>query len=143
MATVQNPSKTLHRYAENYSLDLTLRNGEATESIQQGQLVYLSGDNSVSRVTTGAQYPIGIMKTGAIATEIGAVRTNLLCDVQAVAMATMAAGAFVRPNGNLNADGLPEVVATTAGDNTQMIVIAGGAIGTVIRVGVLRTPRTV
>lgn len=139
--SIQEPSITLSPFGENESVDLTLLNGEPTDALNQGQLVYLSGNNAVRKITLGTQYPLGVVKTGGLAGKKLAVQTSLCRDLHCIAKGgTIAAGAFVKPNGNLSVNGLPEVVAVAAGDYTQMVVLSGGAVDTQIRIGVLRVP---
>jgi hypothetical protein len=142
MATtsIQNASKTKSKYYEPHSLDLSLRNGSG-ERLIDGQEVFISGANAVTKRTTGAQYPIGIVKVGGDNGEYVTVATSLTRDIKGIATGgTLAVGAFVRQNGTLNADGLPQYVAVTTGQYAMGIVLQGGTAGTEIRVGVLRVP---
>lgn len=139
--SIQNASKTISRYYETYLLYLTLTNGQVDKLIN-GQEVYISGNNSVTKRTTGTQFPIGVVSVGSVdhrttVTVSTCLQRDLYCTAKG---GTLAAGTFVKPNGNIAADGTPEYVATIAGDYASGIVLAGGAVDTEIRVGILRSP---
>jgi hypothetical protein len=128
---------TLVQNVEHDGLVLTFSAGAA---LKAGQEVRISGNNTVN-TRTGTQYPIGVVIADAANSENVAVRVNLAQDLAAIAKGgTINAGAFVKPNGSFNGDGTPQYVAATTGDYALGIVISGGAVDTVIRVGILKAP---
>jgi hypothetical protein len=142
MATtsIQNAPKTKKKYYEPHSLDLTLRNGSGGDLID-GQEVFLSAANTVNKRTGGAQYPVGTVKIGGENGKLVTVATSFVCDMKGIATGgNIATGAFVRQNGTLNAEALPQYVVAAAGEFATGVVIAGANSGLEIRVGVLRVP---
>ena len=137
--SIQSASITVSRYSENHSLNLTLKAG--ANDIVAGQLVKISADNTVDYVTAGTDVPIGVAKTSRATTKKLAVQTFFCRDLKAIAKGgALAAGAFVKPNGNVDANGRPEVVAVALSDYSAMIVLEGGALDDEIRLGVFRAP---
>ena len=138
--SIQPGSKTLRRFFELQSLDLTLLNGDAA-TLTEGQEVKISGNNTVAK-RAAADYPVGIVKIPGKSGERITVVTTLSADLAGVASAgaALAAGQFVAPTGNKNAAGQPEYAVATAGQYVLAVVLAGGAAGSEVRLGVLRTP---
>lgn len=138
--SIHDASKTLSKHAESAMVFLTLTNG-AGGNIKDGQEVYISANNTVSIRTLGTQFPIGICTVGKVPhRETVAVASAFQRDILGIATGgAIAAGAFVRTNGTLNADGVPQYVACVADDYAMGVVLSGGASGAEIRVGVLRS----
>jgi len=146
MATesIMPASVTISKHAEPTGVILTLTNAFAG-TLFQGQEVIMSANLSVTKRTTGTQLPIGVVTVGKGTGERVSVFTAFQRTVKGIAKGgTIAAGATVKPNGNWNtaivAEGLPEYTATAAGDYVSGVVISGGAVDTVIEIGILRTP---
>ncbi len=139
--SIQNPSKTLHRNYESYGVFLNCINGEDTDALQQGQAVYISGNKSVKAKKLGSQKSIGVVQVGAIAGDKCSVRGNVLCSSLAKATGgALAAGALCRYNGDLDADGIPKVVAVLEDEWADGIVWSGGAEDAEITIFFLRAP---
>ncbi len=139
--SIQNPSKTLHKYYESYGVNLNATNGEATDTLTQGQAVYISGNGAVKAKKLGTQFPIGIVNVGALAGNQLSFKANVLCSSLAIATgANMAAGALVRYNGVKDENGIPQVVGADAGEYADAIVWVGGAAAAEITILVLRAP---
>ncbi len=140
MATesIKSPSKTLTKHYESYGVNMTLI---ASGAIAQNQEVYISANNTVAKRTTGVQIPIGIATVGGADGDKIAVQSNVLRDSLGIATGgTLAAGALVKQNGTVNADGIPQYVAGAVGDYLSAIVLQGGAANAEIRVLHLRGP---
>lgn len=139
-ASIGAPAIVLSPFSEKNALPLTLVNNSAG-ALGVGQEVIINADNSVTKRTTGAQFPIGTVKVGGAVGDFVTVETVFNRDLHAEANGgTLATGSFVRHNGALNADNVPQVVAAVATEYAMGIVLAGGAAGTIIRVGILRSP---
>lgn len=136
--SIQNAPVTLQKFVESHGLFLTLL---AAAALKPGQLVNISGDNTVAAVDAGTDFPVGIISVGATAAgEKVTVLTNLNSDLKAIAGAALAAGALVKPTGAVDANGRPTYVAAAVGDFVGAVVIKGGALNAEIRVGILRAP---
>lgn len=139
--SIKNPSKTLTKHYESYGVFPSMIAGNA---IGVNQEVYISGNNTVSKRTTGTQFPIGVCTKGGTTGELITVQANIMRDSLGIAKGgTINAGAFVKPNGNVNADGIPEFVAAATGDFANAIVLAGGNVDTEIKVLILRSAHIV
>jgi hypothetical protein len=136
--SIINPSKTLTKHYESYGVFMTLTAGGGT--LQENQQVYISGNNTVAKRTLGTQFPIGVITKGGLVGDKVTVQSNILRDSLAKAIGgALAAGAFVKPNGNVDATtGVPEYVAAAAGDYANAIVIGGAAQNAEIRILILR-----
>lgn len=136
--SIKAPSKTLCKHYESYGVFMTLIAGN---TIQQGQEVYISGNNTVSKRTGGTQFPIGVVTEGGLVNEKVTIHMNIMRDSLGKAIGgALAAGALVKPNGNVDADtGIPEFVAVAAGDYCNAIVLSGAAQNAEIRVAILRS----
>lgn len=133
-------SKTLSRHQENFSMFLTLTNDNSAD-LRQGEEVILNGNLTVAKRSVGTTFPIGVVTVGGADGELVTVATVIQRTLRAIAKGgTLAAGAFVKPNGTWNAAGCPEYVAVAAGDYASAIVLSGGNVDTEIVVGFLRTP---
>lgn len=138
--SIQSPQKTLSPYSEKWALPLTLLNGSAGDLLA-GQEVYVSADNAVSPRTLGTQFPIGTVKVPAKVGQNVTVETVFNRDMQGYAKGgTLATGDLVRHDGTTAADGLPNFVASASGNYVMAVVLDGGTVGTVIRLGILRNP---
>lgn len=116
---------------------------QTAQVLEVGQEVYLSGNNTVSKRTTGTQFPIGTVSTPSRTGDTNVVvKTVLERVIQGIAIGgTLSAGAFVKPNGNVStADQLPEYVAAASGDFAGAILMKGGAANAIIEVGILESP---
>lgn len=141
--TSMTASITVITHQNHSALALTLTNG-AGETLYQGQSVNIKSatNYTVEKRDAGGDFPAGtVLKGGADGDKI-----TVLVPFKAVMKVhakggTINAGVFVKPNGTRNADGLMEVVGTTtSGDYVDMVVIKGGAVDTVLEVGVLEAP---
>lgn len=138
--TFETPAKkVVRKYFERESLDLTFK---ATVDLKEGQEVVISGDNEVTKRTTGTKLPIGIVKVGALAGDPVTVQTFFVSTVQAIAYgAGLNHGATVKPNGDMDADGIrPRYVIVADGDYCSAITITGAISGGEVRLGILRSP---
>lgn len=138
--SIHNASKTICKYHETGSVDLTLL---ADSDLKYGQEVYLSGNNKVEKRTTSAQFPIGVVVTPGLDTKNVTVATIFQRTIQALNTegGNLVAGDFVYHDGSVDANGLPGYAkADTDGDIVSGIVISGGADDTEVRVGLLRVP---
>lgn len=135
-------SKTLFKHEEQGLVFLTLLNTSGAE-LKVGQEVNIeSGLNlSVEKRDAGTDFPLGVVTVGGVDGDQVTIATCLQRTCLAVAKGgTLNAGANVKPNGTYNAAGMPEYVATSAGDYVSAIVLSGGAVDTEIIVGILRSP---
>lgn len=139
--SIQNPSKTLSKHYESYGVFPSIIAGA---TIGVNQEVYISANNTVTKRSVGTQFPIGICTKGGVVGELVTIQANILRDTLGIAKGgTINAGVFVKPNGNVNANGIPEFVAAVAGDYANAIVLAGGAVDTEIKVWILRSAHIV
>lgn len=131
---------TLSKHAETEAVRLTLTNGSGA-AIKEGREAVISGDLTITHRTLGTQFPIGIVTVGGPTSDKITVHTCFQRTLKAHAKGgTINAGTFVKPNGTYNADGTPEYVAAVAGDYVSAIVLKGGAVDTILELGILRTP---
>lgn len=140
MATesIKSANKTIRRYFNEESLALTCI---AAGDLYEGQEVKITADQTVNKRTVGTEFPIGYVKVGATSGNEVTVVVNASSDLTAKAIGgTLSAGAFVKPNGNISTDGVPEYVATASGDYANAIVLTGGAANAEIRLLLLNTP---
>lgn len=135
--TIQTPNPTIFPQMEEESLKLSLIAGV---DLAKGVEVRLSADNTVN-TRTGTQFPIGVVDLAGLNGANVTVQTVFSRTMKAIAKGgTIASGAFVKPNGTLNADGRPQYVACASQDFALAIVLDGGAVDTEIVLGILRTP---
>lgn len=150
--TSMTKSLTLSKHAEREAVFLTLLNATGA-ALVAGQEVYISANLTVVKRSTGAQFPIGVVTVGGADAENVTVHTVFQRTLKAHAKGgTINFGTFVKPNGTVNADGCPEYVAaavpslsggtntSVVGDYCSAIVLSGGAVDTIIELGVFRTP---
>lgn len=115
-------------------------NFDASVALKEGEEVRLTADKTVGK-RTGSQFPVGVVVVGANVNEKATISTCFSNTMQATAKgATLNVGDFVKPNGTIGTNGLPEYVAVTTGDFTQAIVLKGGVIDARIEIGILRSP---
>jgi hypothetical protein len=113
---------------------------DASVALKEGEEVRLTADKTVGK-RTGTQFPVGVVVVGANVNEKVTVSTPFSNTMQATAKgATLNAGDFVKPNGIIGTNGLPEYVAVVTGDFTQAIVLKGGAVDSRLELGILRSP---
>ena len=139
--TIQTKQKTLSPFIQPglLALNFVVKAGE--NDLKEGQEVFVSGDNEVSERDGGTEYPIGVLKQDAIAGEDVSVEVALSRDMKAIGSGVLAAGAFVKPTGVVNADGLPQYVAVAAAlDFVSAIVLVGAGDAEEIRIGILKAP---
>lgn len=134
-------SLTLSRHKD-FSLvfmSFTISNGGA--AMVAGQECIINGNMTIGKRTLGTQFPIGVVDVGGADGTLVAVATCFQRSLVAHCKgAAIAANAFVKPNGTVNADGSPEYVATVAGDYVSAICISGGILDAQITLGVLSSP---
>lgn len=141
MSKIQNASKTVIRYDRSYGLNLSFINDNGA-ALEKGMEVKVDGNNLVAERAAG-DFPIGYVTVGGADGERVTVRVIGEAVMKAHAKGgTIAAGAFVKPNGTINASGLPEYVAATTG-YALAIVITGGAVDTDLDILILEHPVTV
>lgn len=114
-------------------------------TLVEGQAVYINGNGTVAKQTAGNQFPIGFVYTptnnkGYVGVGMTAFGSTLKGSAKG---GTLTFGSFVRQDGTLDANGLPNFVAAASGEFASAIVIEGAAAGSAIYVGVLSMPRTV
>lgn len=138
--SIGSPGITLSPFFEKNALPLSLVNNSAGDLLP-GLEVYVNADNAVEKVSTGAQFPIGTVKIGGKPGEMVTIETVFNRDLHAAAKGgTLATGTLVRTDGTVNADNYPSVVVAASGEFCMGVVLAGGAVTTIIRVGILRSP---
>ena len=141
--TSMTAAVTVITHQNHSALTLTFTNGSAGE-LKQGQSVNIKGSSNYTvelRDSGTADFPAGIVIRGGIVGEKVSVLTPYIAVKKVHAKGgTINAGAFVKTNGVFNADGLEEVVAAASGDYVTEVVIKGGAVDTVLEVGVLNSP---
>ncbi len=131
-------SKTLFKHENHTGVILSLT--ASGSALVPGQEVYISADLSVSK-RTGAQFPAGVVTVGGADGKYVSVYTPFSRTIQAHSKGgTINFGTFVKPNGTVNADGMPEYVAAVAGDYASALVIDGGNVDTEIMIGILTAP---
>lgn len=137
--TIHSALKVIRKYFERESLDMPFQAGT---DLKEGQEVYISGNNIVSKRTSGTKLPIGIVKVGALTGELATIQTFFQSTVQGIAFgAELNHGATVKQNGDLDADTRrPRYIIVADGDYCAGVVISGAVSGGEIRVGVLRSP---
>jgi hypothetical protein len=138
--SVMNASLTLSRHKATYGVFITFTNSSGA-TLNAGQEVILENDLTVDKRSVGTTFPIGVVDVGGVDGDKVTVHTCFARTLKAVAKGgTINVGTFVKPNGTWNALGLPEYVAVANGDYASAIVIDGGAVDTVIELGVFQTP---
>lgn len=136
--TIKNAFKTIVKFFERESLDLTFK---TTVDVTEGQEVVMSNTNEVTKRTTGTKLPIGTVKVPGLAGENITVQTVFAKTVQAIAYgAGLNHGATVKPNGTVDSDGRPQYIIVADGDYCMGVVLSGADSGGEIRVGILRSP---
>lgn len=140
-STIQPANPSIRKQLIKELIAQTLLNGESVNTLTEGQEVYISGNSTVKARSSGSQYPIGVVKVGAVAGEKLSVVINAQCDVAGIAIGgTLNAGQFVKPNGVKDANDLPQYVAAHDGEYAMGIVLEGGAVNSQIKVLVLFAP---
>jgi hypothetical protein len=142
--TSMTASTTVITHQNHAALELTLINGSGA-TLYQGQEVNIkaSTNYTVELRDAGTDFPVGVVISNAVVDgDRVAVKVPFVQVLKVHAKGgTINAGAFVKPNGTRNADGLMEVVGTTTtGDYVDMVVIKGGAVDTILEVGQLAAP---
>ncbi len=115
---------------------------QTSQVLEVGQEVYISANRTVSKRTAGTQVPIGTVSTPSRTGDTNTVvKTFFSRVIQGIAKGgTIAAGTFLKPNGNVSAaDQLPEYVAAAANDYASAVVINGGAVDSIIEIGVFES----
>jgi len=138
--SISSKNPTLRKNFCKDELSLSLTSG-FDGTLSEGQEVYISANNTVTKRTLGSQFPIGYVKVGGELSDLISVIVNASSDLQAKAIGgTLSAGSFVKPNGNKDADGIPEYVAAVEGDYAMGIVLSGGSANAAIVVLLLEAP---
>lgn len=150
--SIMSKSLTLSKQKELWPCTISLTN-DNDAALSKGHAVKVKGDLTVDKCTTGAHFPIGIAEEGSIDGELTTVHTIFTRTLEVKAIgADMPAGTFVKPNGNIEAGGRPEVAIAVApvlsngtttsvlGDWTYGIVILGALQNAFPQIGVFRTP---
>jgi hypothetical protein len=138
--SVMNASITLSRHKATYGVFLTLVNSSGA-TLNAGQEVKLENDLTVDKRSVGTEFSIGVVDVGGADGEKVSVHTPFNRTLKAIAKGgTLNVNTFVKPNGTWNAAGLPEYVVAVNGDYVSAIVIDGGAVDTVIELGILMCP---
>lgn len=150
--TSMTASKTLHRHEEQGLLFLTLTNSDGA-TLKVGQEVVLENNLTVQKRSAGSEFPIGVVTVGGIDGDLVTVATCFQRTTLAIAKGgTINVNTFVKPNGTVQASGIPEYVAAVApiysngtttsvlGDYASGIVLRGGNVDTEIVVGLFRQP---
>lgn len=138
--SIQSASKTVSRHKETYGVFLTLTNGSGGV-LNAGQEVFISGNLTVNKRSTGAQQSIGVVDVGAADAQRVTVHTAFQRTLKAIAKGGgLNAGDRVKPNGVWNAAGLPEYVVCVATDMISGVVLKGGVLDAEIEIGIFRTP---
>jgi hypothetical protein len=142
--TIQDEGRTKTRFPRK-GLPITFQDGTAGNGrIAEGQEVYLSANNTVKTRTLGSQYPIGtitVAKNLRLPTQTTCtVATFFDRDLYVTSAAALTVGTFVVPTGTQDADGGPLYAAAASGDWVCAVVIAGGAAGSEVRLGILNQP---
>lgn len=136
--TIQSAFKTIVKFFERESLDLTFK---GTVDLTDGQEVVMNGANEVTIRTTGTKLPIGTVKGKGFAGYPVTVQTFFQKTVQGIAFgAGLNHGATVKPNGTVDSLGRPQYVIVVDGDYCAGIVISGAVSGGEVRIGILRSP---
>lgn len=113
---------------------------DASVALKEGEEVRISANKTIAK-RTGTQFPIGVVVVGANQNEKASVSTCFSNVIQGTAKGgTLNAGDFVKPNGNIGTNGLPEYVVAVANDFTQAVVLKGGALDSQLELGILRSP---
>lgn len=150
--SIMSKSLTLSKHKELYPVTISLTN-DNDAALNKGHAAKIKGNLTVDKCTTGAHFPIGIVEETSADGELTTVHTIFSRSLKAKAIATdIPAGSFVKPNGNIDAEGKPEVVLAVApvlsngtttsvlGDWCYGIVISGALQNAEIEVGIFRTP---
>lgn len=139
-STIQSKNPTVRTFFVKELLAYNLFNGESSEALKEGQEVYISGNLTVKKRTSGAQFPIGYVKVGNDAAGKMSVVVNASSDLQVIASGTLTPGRLVKPTGVISSDGVPTYVHAADGDYACGIVIQGGATTTQCVILLLHAP---
>ena len=141
MATesIKAPLQIAYAFADESGLHVPFLNEGAT-TIYPGQEVFISGDQAVTKRTTGATLPIGVCTIKAATnteTQVGLAKTGILQYAKAIGSA-VTAGVPLKPNGNvvLDADGnvtAIEYVLAVSGDVYMTVATADAAQNAVFK----------
>lgn len=125
--TIQTKNKTRRKYITDVGvLVLPMTNAESSATLEEGQEVYIFGNNSVKKRTSGATFCLGEVVVGGEAGAMVSVQVRGKHTLDCVAIGgAFTAGDFVKPNGNINANGLPEYIASNTDDYVSAVVIYG------------------
>lgn len=130
---------------------MDIKNDEITVSFQnnsgevltQGQEVVMEAAGTITKRTTAAQFPLGIVVVGAPDGERATVNVLASYTAEAEAGEDLAAGDFVFQNGTKNTNGLPVYMACGTGEQSVAVVMKGGLTGAAIKVIILKAVVTV
>lgn len=130
---------------------MDIKNDEITVSFQnnsgevltQGQEVVMEAAGTITKRTTAAQFPLGIVVVGAPDGERATVNVLASYTAEAEAGEDLAAGDFVFQNGTKNTNGLPVYMPCGTGEQSVAVVMKGGLTGAAIKVIILKAVVTV
>lgn len=140
---------TIRKVASMFFMDI--KNDEITvsfvnnsgEVLTQGQEVVLEAAGTITKRTTAAQSPLGIVVVGSPDQERSTVNVLASYTAEGEAAADLAPGDYVFQNGNKNADGRPIYDKCAAGDKSVGLVIKGALTGGLFKLIILKSIVTV
>jgi len=138
--SIHAASKTLHKQVGRGFIHQTFT---ATSEIKTGQPVKLSANGSVEPAAAADEH-IGVCTVGGKSGELVTIVVSYLTDsLVKIVGGTASAGDKVTFNGNVDANGVPEVAIAASGVVAKGIVLSGGAADSEIRIGILAIGETV
>lgn len=109
-------------------------------ALVSGQEVTIKTNGEVDKRDAGTELPHGIVIVGGANNARVTVRLFGQAIINAIIkLAGANAGALVKPNGTIDATGVPQYVATTDGDYVSGYVIKGGLVDTAVKVLILNS----
>ena len=138
--TVLSPSITLSKHKEDYTVNLTLTNGEGAE-LFHGQEVHVTGNLEVSKRDVATQKSIGVVSIGGVDGERVTIATSFQRTLKVIAIGgTLTADDQVVPDGSRDSSGRPGYKAAVTTNYVSGIVLSGNTVGLEALIGVVRTP---
>lgn len=140
--SIQDKAPQVFMDLEYGSINVSFVN-DSGAALTQGQEVVFKAAGTIDKRSTGAQFPLGVVVTGAEDGERAVVNVLASYTAEVEAAGTLVAGDFVYPNGNKNSVGRPIVAKCSTGQLSMAVVMKGGTVGTVVKVIYLRAVVTV
>lgn len=135
--TIQDAAPVVIKNIKHDALQMSFVVANGGGSLVVGQPVSMQTNGTLKAQGVGTDPCIGVVIKGAGDGERATVRTVFTTEEELIAGGTLLAGALVRHNNVVDADGYPTVVAAATGEFACGVVLKGGAVGEKIIVGII------